>query len=359
MSPARVFSGIQPSGELHLGNYFGAILNWVELQEEYDCFYCVVDYHAVTDLMGRDASIADLAPEESLSARTLRMAGDLLACGIDPERSILFVQSHVPEHTELAWVFSCVASYGDLTRMTQFKDKADRSSYVNVGLFSYPVLQAADILLYRASRVPVGEDQVQHLELARRIGRRFNSIVGEDYFPEVEPLLTEGKRIMSLADPGQKMSKSLGPKHYVGLMEEPDSVWKKIRSAVTDTGLEPGEEMSPGVENLFGLLRLSAPEELVDDFYQQHVAGKLRYGDLKAAVRDHLTERLRPVQERRAALSDGHIREILAAGRDRARKLARRTMQEVRAYVGVGARALEPGGRAAVGAGDAGQASED
>jgi len=341
MSPATVFSGIQPSGELHLGNYFGAILNWVQLQDEYDCIYCVVDYHAVTELMGREASTADLAPDETLSARTVRMAGDLLACGIDPERSILFVQSHVPEHTELAWVFSCVASYGDLTRMTQFKDKSERSQYVNVGLFSYPVLQAADILLYRASRVPVGEDQIQHLELARRIGRRFNSIVGEDYFPEVEPVLTRGKRIMSLADPGQKMSKSLGAKHYVGLMENADSAWKKIRSAVTDVGLEPGAAMSPGVENLFGLLRLSAPGDVVDELQQEHVAGELRYGDLKVAVRDHLMELLRPIRERREALTDDRIREILAAGRDRAREIAGRTMHEVRDHIGVGPTSLD------------------
>ena len=337
MPTTRVFSGIQPSGELHLGNYYGAIQNWVQLQEAYDCVYCIVDYHAVTGRTGRESDKFQDPEHESLATMSLRMAGDLIACGIDPERSIVFVQSHVPEHTELAWIFSCVASYGDLQRMTQFKDKADRADYISVGLFTYPVLQAADILLYRAAKVPVGEDQVQHLELARRIGRRFNTLVGEDYFPEVEAELTEGKRIMSLVDPAQKMSKSLGEKHYVGLMEAPDSVWKKIRSAVTDSGEQIGEEMSAGVANLFELLQLSgAPTEVTEEFKAAHAAGEIRYGDLKAAVRDQIMTVLDPIRERRAALSDDDIRGILAGGAARASEIARATMADVRGFVGVG-----------------------
>ncbi len=336
MTMDRVFSGIQPSGDLHLGNYYGAIQNWVKMQQEYDCIYCVVDYHAITSRTGRESDKFQDPQHESLATMSLRMAGDLVACGVDPERSILFVQSHVPEHTELAWIFSCIASYGDLQRMTQFKDKADRSDYISVGLFTYPVLQAADILLYRAGKVPVGEDQVQHLELARRIGRRFNMLIGEDYFPEVEPELTEGKRIMSLADPTQKMSKSLGEKHYVGILEDPESAWKKIRSAVTDAGNEPGRDMSPGVANLFELLRLSdAPAEQIALFRAQHDAGELRYGDLKVAVRDNLMAALAPIRERRAALSDDDIRDILAQGASRASEIARRTMAVVRDKVGV------------------------
>lgn len=338
MPAKRVFSGIQPSGELHLGNYFGAIENWVQMQETHDCVYCVVDYHAVTSRTGRESDKLQDPSQDSLADMSVRMAGDLIACGIDPERSILFVQSHVPEHTELAWVFSCIASYGDLQRMTQFKDKSDRSDFISVGLFTYPVLQAADILLYHAAEVPVGEDQVQHLELARRIGRRFNMLVGEEYFPEVEPKLTEGKRIMSLADPTQKMSKSLGEKHYVGLMEDPDAVWKKIRSAVTDTGDQAGEAMSPGVANLFELLRLAqAPDEVISGFKAQHADGAIRYGDLKTAVRDHLMEVLDPIRHRREALSDEDVRDILARGAERAAEIAARTMREVRARVGVGA----------------------
>ncbi len=336
MSKTRVFSGIQPSGELHLGNYFGAVQNWVQMQDEYDAIYCVVDYHAVTSRTGRESDKFQDPGTESLAEMSVNMAGDLIATGIDPERAILFVQSHVPEHTELAWIFSCIASYGDLTRMTQFKDKADRSDYVSVGLFSYPVLQAADILLYRASKVPVGEDQVQHLELARRIGRRFNMLVGNDYFPEVDAVLTEAKRVMSLAEPTQKMSKSLGAKHYIGLMEDTESVHKKIRAAVTDTGLQAGQEMSPGIVNLFELLRLcAAPAEVIEGFSEQHTAGNLRYGDLKEAVYEYVEAVLAPIRERRAKLSEGEIKQILEVGADKASTIARRTMENVRREVGV------------------------
>ncbi len=336
MAKERVFSGVQPSGELHLGNYYGAVQNWVRMQDDHDCIYCVVDYHAITGRTGRESDKFQDPEHESIATLSVRMAGDLIACGIDPERSILFVQSHVPEHTELAWIFSCIASYGDLQRMTQFKDKADRSDYISVGLFTYPVLQAADILLYRAGKVPVGEDQVQHLELARRIGRRFNTLVGEEYFPEVEAQLTEAKRVMSLADPSQKMSKSLGEKHYVGILEDAESAWKKIRSAVTDTGSEPGAPMSPGVANLFELLRLSeAPAGKIEEFRAQHAAGEIRYGDLKTAVRDHLVAALEPIRERREALTDDHVRDILADGAKRASEIAGRTMADVRRQVGV------------------------
>ncbi len=337
MAKETVFSGIQPSGELHLGNYYGAIQNWVEMQDRFDCVYCLVDYHAVTGRTGRESDKFQDPGHESLATMSVRMAGDLMACGIDPLRSILFVQSHVPEHTELAWVFSCVAAYGDLARMIQFKDKAERSDYVSVGLFTYPVLQAADILLYRAAKVPVGEDQVQHLELARRIGRRFNTLVGEEYFPEVEAELTDGKRIMSLADPTRKMSKSLGDKHYIGLMEEPDAIWKKVRSAVTDSGEQVGEEMSPGVANLFELLRLTgASDEVVGGFEAQHAAGEIRYGDLKTAVRSNIMRVLDRIRERRSRMSDEEIKDILAAGAARASEIAKVTMADVRTLVGVG-----------------------
>ena len=338
MGGARVFSGIQPSGELHLGNYFGAIQNWVKMQDEYDCIYCVVDLHAITSRTGRESDKLQGAGVDSLGEMSIRIVGDLIACGIDPERSIVFVQSHVPQHTELTWIFSCIAAYGDLTRMTQFKDKADQADYVSVGLFTYPVLQAADILLYKASKVPVGEDQVQHLELARRIGRRYNMLVGEEFFPEVEPVLTKGKRIMSLVEPSQKMSKSLGSKHYVGLMEDPDSVWKKIRSAVTDTGMEAGQEMSPGVANLFGLLRLAeTPAEAIDELEQQHAEGALRYGDLKAVVQENLMRVLDPIRERRASLGDAELRAILKRGAERASDIARETIADVDRHLGIGA----------------------
>ena len=322
----RIFSGIQPTGVLHLGNYFGAIKQWVELQEGNECFYCIVDYHALTNESSR--------PDELRRAKE-SLALDLLACGIDPEKSVLFVQSDVPEHTELCWILGCVTSYGDLTRMTQFKQKAKEQEFVNAGLFYYPVLQAADILLYLADHVPVGEDQLQHLELSRRIARRFNYRFG-DFFPEPQPILSKGARIMSLTDPSRKMSKSYGPEHYIGLMEDEESIYRKIRSAVTDVGLTPGQEMSPGVANLFTILELVAPAEVVEDFREKHRAGKLLYKDLKETLYHYLMEALAPIRERRRELeARGEIEEILAAGAERARKIAREVIREVRARVGL------------------------
>lgn len=331
MTSERIFSGIQPTGDLHLGNYFGAVRNWVDLQSRSDdCIYCVVDYHAITNEI--DAS--------GLAGRTLQLAGDLIACGIDPERSILFVQSHVPEHTELAWVFNAFTAYGDLTRMTQFKDKSGRTAHVNAGLFTYPVLQAADILLYRASCVPVGEDQSQHLELTRGIARRFNQLTGVEFFPEVKTLLTEGKRIMSLADPESKMSKSLGEKHYVGLMEPEKKLVKKVKSAVTDVGGEPTETLSPGVTNLLELLRLMDDDEAAAEMESAARAGDLLYGHLKVRVADQLAALLAPIRERRAELTDDDVRDALRAGAARARSIAGETMASVRELIGVGSASI-------------------
>ena len=327
----RVFSGAQPTGTLHIGNYFGAIRNWAVLQEDHECVYCIVDYHAIT---------IEVDPNV-LRAASRSMALDLIACGIDPERSILFVQSAVPEHTELAWILGTVTSYGDLTRMTQFKDKSAGRKFVSAGLFTYPVLQAADIFLYRATGVPVGKDQVQHLELSRRIARRFNSRYGE-LFPEPEPIVPKkGARIMSLADPSIKMSKSAGEAHYIGVMEDESSIRKKIRSAVTDVGLKPGSEMSPGVENLFEILELATAEggdpTIVRELREEFEAGKLLYSRLKDAVFEELIRIIRPIQQRRAEVAQsGKIEEILEEGAMRARELARPTIAEVRKRVGLG-----------------------
>ena len=326
----RVFSGIQPTGTLHIGNYFGAIRNWAALQRDYECIYCVVDYHAIT---------IDIDPRR-LREASRSMALDLMAAGIDPERSILFVQSDVPQHTELAWIFGCVTSYGDLSRMTQFKDKSDKQDFVSAGLFTYPILQAADILIYRADGVPVGEDQVQHLELSRRIARRFNSRFAE-YFPEPEPIVGKGARIMSLADPGSKMSKSYGETHYIGVMEDEKSIRKKVRSAVTDTGLEEGTDMSPGVANLFEILELSCElagdSAVVEELRADFVAGRLMYSKLKDAVFERMMDVLRPIQKRRAELeTSGEVDAILREGGRRARELAAKTMVEVRRLVGLG-----------------------
>ena len=334
MSPAeekkkvRVVSGIQPTGELHIGNYFGAIKTWLALQDEYECFFFIADYHAITE---------EWDPER-LRENTRRMVLDLLACGIDPERAVLFVQSHVPEHTELCWVFNALASYGDLLRMTQFKEKREHvertQEFVSVGLFDYPVLQAADILIYHGAKVPVGEDQLQHLELTRRIARRFNARFGA-YFPEPEPLLSEAPRIMSPAAPEKKMSKSLGPKHYLALFEPEESFWEKIRTAVTDVGPQGGT-MSPGVANLFLLLKLAAPPEVYESFRTKYDRGTIRYAKLKEAVFEHLMGVLRPIRERRAQLTEADARAAMERGAAQARRVAEQTLREVRRRIGVG-----------------------
>lgn len=326
----RVFSGIQPTGTLHVGNYFGAVRNWAAMQDDYDCIISIVDYHAIT---------IEVDPEE-LRRASRAMALDLLACGIDPDRTILFLQSDVPAHAELGWILGCVTSYGDLTRMTQFKDKSDANEFVSAGLFTYPVLQAADILLYRADGVPVGEDQVQHLELSRRIARRFNSRFGE-LFPEPEPIVGRGARIMSLSDPNAKMSKSAGDPHYVGVMEDEASIRKKVRSAVTDTGLEAGVEMSPGVANLFEILELSSETlgdtSVVAELRADFDRGALMYSRLKDETFERLMGVLRPIQQRRAQLeAAGDVVPILQDGARRARTIAAETIAEVRARVGLG-----------------------
>jgi tryptophanyl-tRNA synthetase len=331
MMITRVFSGIQPTGTLHIGNYFGAVRNWATIQDDIESIICIVDYHAIT---------IDVDPK-TLRQASLSMATDLIACGIDPEKAILFVQSDVPEHTELAWILGCVTSFGDLSRMTQFKDKSSKQDFISAGLFTYPVLQAADILLYLADGVPVGEDQVQHLELSRRVARRFNARFGET-FPEPEPVLgKKGARIMSLSDPSGKMSKSAGESHYVGVMEPETSIRKKVRSAVTDMGLESGETMSPGVANLFEILELSTEAtghaECVDALRADFEAGTLMYSKLKDTVFEQMMEILRPIQLRRAKLeASGDIVDILQSGAKKARAIAQETMAQVRSIVGLG-----------------------
>lgn len=324
MSKGKIFSGIRPTADSpHLGNYFGAIANWVQLQQDYDCLFCLVDYHAITE---------DHDPAK-LPQRTLGMAADLLACGLDPQRSVVFVQSAVPEHTELAWVLNCMTSYGDLQRMTQFKDKSEGQEFVSAGLFNYPVLMAADILIHHANVVPVGDDQDQHVELTRRTARRFNSRFGK-YFPEPETLHTAAPRIMSTADPSAKMSKSLGDKHYISLFEPEDAIRQKIRSAVTDTGPH-GNEMGPGVKGLFQLLALSASAPVSDDFKRQYAEGTLKYVALKDAVFEHLMALLAPIRARRAALDLDTVRRVLDDGAQRARQHASQTMREVRKRLGL------------------------
>ncbi|MFP4589667.1 MAG: tryptophan--tRNA ligase [Candidatus Bipolaricaulota bacterium] len=323
---ATVFSGIQPTGELHIGNYFGAISNWVKLQDQHHCIYSIVDLHAIT---------ADYQPDQ-LREASAQMFMDLVACGIDPDRSILFIQSEVKEHPELAWIFNVVTSYGDLTRMTQFKDKSEKADFVNAGLFNYPVLQAADILLYRASRVPVGEDQLQHLELTRRVARRFNNTY-EDFFPEPEPIVGQGARIMSPANPERKMSASDEPKHRIGLMEPSEQIWDKIKSAVTDPGPEDQQEMSPGVANLFTILELTAEQSTVEKFREDYEAGELMYVELKEAVYENLMADIEPIRERKRELQNdrGQVENLMEEGTRKAKTLARENMKQIRKIVGI------------------------
>lgn len=330
MPVRRILSGIQPTGLIHIGNYFGAVRNWVSLQDpdangqRAECLYCVVDYHSIT--VRHD-------PAE-LRARSLNLAMDILACGVDPERSALFLQSQVPEHTELAWILSAVTSYGDLQRMTQFKDKSDAQEFISAGLFTYPILMAADILIYKATHVPVGADQKQHLEQTADIGQRFNHWFGET-FPEPQPLFTKATRVMSLADPTKKMGKSLGDKHYVGVFEDEESVRKKIKSAVTATGGVPANEMQPGVANLFLLLEQTAPASAIEPLRAAEKEGKLKYSELKDAVATHLLAVLKPLREKRASITEAQAREVLKAGAARAREIARATIAEVRDRIGL------------------------
>jgi tryptophanyl-tRNA synthetase len=333
-APQHVVSGIQPTGELHIGNYFGAITNWVALQARYHCIYGVVDLHAMT---------MPYVPAR-LRANTEQMVIDLLACGVDPTRSIVFVQSLVPEHTELGWILSCFCSYDELSQMNQFREKAEqiedqtRDHFVSAGLFTYPVLQAADILIYRAQYVPVGQDQAQHLERSRLIARRFNQQFGSACFPEPQALFTETPRLMSLVDPDRKMSKSRGPRHYIGLFEAPDSIREKVRGAVTDAGiLPPGMAMSPGVANLFAILKACGKHAEAAGLLQQYDAGSRQYGALKEAVAEALVELTTDLRARREAiLSDGVAAQTrVQEMSEQARAIAAATRREVRALVGL------------------------
>ncbi|MEE9208215.1 MAG: tryptophan--tRNA ligase [Gemmatimonadota bacterium] len=322
---SRVFSGIQPSGELHLGNYLGAVQHWVSLQDDYDCIYAIVDLHAITNPYG----VEDLAP------RVFDMAVGLLASGLDPERCTLFVQSAVPQHAELAWLLNTVAPLGELQRMTQFKDKASRSETISAGLLNYPVLQTADILLYHAEAVPVGEDQRQHLEFTREIARRWNARFG-DYFPEPEALIGSGRRVLGL-DGETKMSKSQN--NVIPLLAEPEELWNIIRTAVTDPARVRREDPgNPDVCNVFTLHGyFSSPEQIVDIDNRCRTA-EIGCIDCKKILTDNLAEKLRPIRERAAELraNPSRVYEILDAGAARARSIAAVTLDGAYERMGLG-----------------------
>ncbi|HSU94185.1 MAG TPA: tryptophan--tRNA ligase [Gemmatimonadaceae bacterium] len=322
---SRILSGIQPSGELHIGNYLGAVKNWVELQKKYECIYFIADYHAIT---------GSYEPAD-LRRRTRQMAVSLLASGLDPAKSTLFVQSMVPEHTELTWIFNSVTPVGELERQTQYKDKSQRQESVNAGLLIYPVLQAADVLLYRADLIPVGEDQVQHLELAREVARRWNAKFHSDFFPEPKPLLTATRRIMGL-DGQAKMSKSLG--NTIGLLESPEEVWAKLRPAMTDPArvrrTDPG---TPEICNIYHLHKAFNDEATVE-----HVAVQCRTAgwgclDCKKVLLEGMMRELAPIRERARELEaqPGLVTDALAAGAAHAGEIARSTMAIVRETMGL------------------------
>ena len=324
---SRIFSGIQPSGELHIGNYLGAVKNWVAIQSRHESFFCIVDLHAIT------------APYEpaQLRERTQAMALTLFAAGLDPSRTSVFVQSAVREHTELQWIFNSVTPLGELERQTQYKEKAARQEQVMAGILNYPVLQAADILLYRADVVPVGEDQVQHLELSRVVARNWNARFGANFFPEPKPLLTPTRRLMGL-DGQAKMSKSLG--NTIGLMETPEQTWAKLRPAVTDPArvkkTDPG---NPDICNIFQLHKAFSPEATVTHVDAQCRSAGWGCIDCKKVLHEHMTAELTPIQERaREMSSEPHrLAEALGDGAAKARVAASDTMREVRAAMGLAA----------------------
>ncbi|MBR0514114.1 MAG: tryptophan--tRNA ligase [Clostridia bacterium] len=327
-----IFSGIQPSGVLTIGNYIGALRRFADLQDQYDCIYCIVDEHAITVRQN----------PADLRRRCLELAALYLASGIDPEKSIIYCQSHVSAHAELAWVLNCFTYMGELNRMTQFKDKsAKHADNINAGLFTYPVLMAADILLYQTSFVPVGADQKQHLELSRDIAQRFNGVYG-DVFTVPEPLITKtGGRVMSLQDPERKMSKSDPEDTYVSLLDDADTIRRKIKRAVTDseTEIRYDPENKPGVSNLLSII------SALTDETPEAVAASLDgqgYGALKARTADCVIAALEPLQAefKRIIADKEYLLKVLNGNAERAAYLASRTLRKVQKKIGFAPRSL-------------------
>ena len=335
---SRIFTGIQPSGELHIGNYLGAVKNWVRLQHEYDTIVSIVDYHAIT-----------LAYQPAqLRQRRHDLALTLLAAGIDPNVAALCVQSHVPEHTELAWILNTITPLGELERQTQFKEKSRQQESVAAGILNYPVLQAADILLYRADTVPVGEDQIQHLELSRVVARKWNASFGrptgkrledgseerEQFFPEPKPLLTQTPRVMGL-DGQSKMSKSMG--NTIGLLESPEAIWAKLRPAVTDPKrIKKTDPGTPEVCNIYHLHKAFSTPATVEHVAQQCSTAGWGCIDCKKVLAESMETELVPIRRRAAELAaqPSRIDDALASGGDRCRVIARETMSAVRDRMG-------------------------
>ena len=325
----RVFSGVQPSGTITLGNYIGAIKNWVALQDQYDCTFAMMDMHSIT---------VRQTPAE-LRRHTLELLALYIACGIDPEKCTLFIQSHNSAHAELAWVLNCFTYMGELQRMTQFKDKsAKHSDNINAGLFTYPVLMAADILLYQADCVPVGKDQMQHIEICRDIAQRFNAIYGNVFTVPEGLMVKSGAKIMSLQEPTKKMSKSdANPKAFISMMDDFNVIAKKIKSAMTDSEAvieyRPDDDAKAGVNNLLSIMAVmtnSTPEQVAKDFEGQG------YGTFKAAVADAVVEGIRPIRAEydRIIKDKACLQDIYRSGAESAHRMADRTLKKVYKKVG-------------------------
>ena len=329
----RIFSGIQPSGTLTIGNYIGALRHFPELQDAYDCIYCIVDEHAIT--VRQNAA--------DLRRRCLELAAIYLASGLDPEKCIIYCQSHVSAHAELAWILNCFTYMGELQRMTQFKDKsAKHADNINAGLFTYPVLMAADILLYQADAVPVGADQKQHLEITRDIAQRFNGVYG-DVFTVPEPLITKvGGRVMSLQDPTRKMSKSDPEECFISLLDEPDTIRRKIKRAVTDSDGEIrfDPENKPGVSNLLSIMSTLSGQSVEDICADMEGKG---YGDLKTRTADVVIASLEPLQSeyKRLIADKQFLLDTLLSGAEKANSIAIKTLRKVQKKVGFAPRTLK------------------
>jgi len=320
----RVLSGIQPTGVLHIGNYLGSLKHFVELQNKFDCFFFIADYHSITEQYN---------PLEK-PKQVLNLAIDFLAAGLDPQKCTIFVQSQVPEHLELAWIFNTITPVAELKRMTQYKDKSRlQPENINMGLFDYPVLQAADILIYKPDFVPVGSDQLQHVELTRKIARLFNNKFGQ-VFPEPDGLLTKTSRIMSLSDASKKMSKSDNIRSFIALDDEPEVIMNKMKKAVSATGKD---DKSPAVNNLFVLLNQFAEPKVFSKFEKDHQSGQISYKDLKEALAESISEYFSDFRTKKKELlkDSKQVQKILTEGNKKARVIAVDTLLEVRKKIGL------------------------
>lgn len=321
MAKKIILSGIQPTGKLHIGNYLGSLRNFVKLQDKHECYFFIADYHSITE---------NYDPKTK-QQQIKELAKDFLAAGLDPKKCTIFVQSHVPEHMELSWILSTITPISYLERMTQYKDKASRQKEnINTGLFTYPVLQAADILIYKATAIPVGIDQDQHVELTRQIARFFNNKFGPT-FVEPKILHTETPRIMSLLEPDKKMSKSLGDNHCIYLDDEPEVIKKKISKAVTDTGDGKGL----GAQNLLGLVQIFSPEKIYNKLLADSKNGSLKYSELKEQLSKNIIEHFSEFRSKKKNIKEAEVKKVLEQGAKIAQKVATDTINEVRKKIGI------------------------